>query len=67
MNKYGFLLAYKDEIWRGSVHAETEKEAKVKILNEEWDEIYDKSKMVGSCLNKQVVTWVIAFGKRGTK
>lgn len=41
MNIYNFEMAYRYEIWRGYVKANSLEEAKEKILNEEWDDIID--------------------------
>ena len=42
MNKYGFLLAHDYEILKGYVEAESEVEAKTKVLNEDWGDIVDE-------------------------
>ena len=42
MNSYGFEVAHGYQILKGYVTAENIREAKQKILNEEWDDIIDE-------------------------
>ena len=39
---YGFEVAHGYKILKGFVHADNEKVAKKKILNQEWDDITDE-------------------------
>ena len=41
MKTYGFLVAHGYEILKGIVDADSEEEAKAKILKEEWENIID--------------------------
>ena len=42
MNSFGFEVAHGYQILKGYVSAENIREAKQKILNEEWDDIIDE-------------------------
>ena len=42
MNSFGFEMAHGYQILKGYVTAENIREAKQKILNEEWDDIIDE-------------------------
>ena len=42
MNSFGFEMAHGYQILKGYVSAENKKEARQKILNEEWDDIIDE-------------------------
>lgn len=42
MKSYGFLLVHSYTIQKGYLDAESEEDAKQKILNEEWDDIIDE-------------------------
>lgn len=42
MNSFGFEVAHGYQILKGYVTAENIREAKQKILNEEWDDIIDE-------------------------
>lgn len=41
MNTYGFEVAHGYEILKGFVEAESESQARNKILNRDWDDIID--------------------------
>lgn len=42
MNSFGFEMAHGYQILKGYVSAENKKEARQKILNEDWDDIIDE-------------------------
>lgn len=41
MNTYGFEVAHGYEILKGVVEAESESQARDKILNKDWDDVID--------------------------
>ena len=55
MKTYGFLVAHGYEILKGIVDADSEEEAKAKILEEEWEDVIDSYEAFECTIGYEVI------------